>query len=273
MHISGLDNYLIPHPALIKKGSNDQPAGTQHGLGSGPSGEYIGKDFRAAYVPGVNLDGTGQSVALFELDGYFTADILSYEAQAGLPNITLTNIAVNGGVPSPTGFGDPEVSLDIEMVVSMATNLSSIIVYEAPNGVQNSVVDLLNRIAADNTCKQISSSWLIGDSPAFDLFYQEMAVQGQSFFQASGDDGAFFTGNEQIEQYTDDTNITLVGGTTLSTAGPQGAWSSETVWSWFVQGIGSCRRQWRWDQFQWYSDSRLATGYFHGQQPGFNNPA
>lgn len=239
MHISGLDNYLIPHPALIKEGSNNQPAGTQHGVGSGPFGEYIGKDFRAAYVPGVNLDGTGQSVALFELDGYFTADILSYEAQAGLPDVTLTNIAVNGGVPSPTGFGDDEVSLDIEMVVSMATNLSSVIVYEAPNGVQNSVVDLLNRIGADDTCKQISSSWLIGDSPAFDLFYQEMAVQGQSFFQASGDDGAFFTSNEQLEQYTDDTNITLVGGTTLSTAGPQGAWSSETVWSWFVQGIGT----------------------------------
>jgi uncharacterized repeat protein (TIGR01451 family) len=239
MHISGLDNYLIPHPALIKRGSNNQPAGTQPGFGSGPFGEYMGKDFRAAYVPGVNLDGTGQSVALFELDGYFTGDILSYEAQAGLPNITLTNIAVNGGVPSPTGFGDPEVSLDIEMVISMATNLSSVVVYEAPNGVQNSVVDLLNRIAADNSSKQISSSWLIGDSPAFDLFYQEMAVQGQSFFQASGDDGAFFTSNEQLEQYTDDTNITLVGGTTLFTAGPQGAWASENVWSWFVQRIGS----------------------------------
>jgi uncharacterized repeat protein (TIGR01451 family) len=242
MHVSGMDNYLIPRPLshhMFARPAGARSAGVSPALGSGPNGEYMGKDFRAAYVPGVSLDGTGQNVALFELDGYFTADILSYEAQAGLPNITLTNIPVNGGVNfiSPDGAG--EVSLDIEMVISMATNLSSVIVYEAPNGVQNSVLDLLNRIASDDTSKQISSSWLIGDNPAYDLFYQEMALQGQSFFQASGDDGAFFTSNEQIEQYTDDPNITLVGGTTLSTAGPQGAWSSETVWSWFVQGIGT----------------------------------
>ncbi|HTR41792.1 MAG TPA: protease pro-enzyme activation domain-containing protein [Pseudomonadales bacterium] len=236
MHISGLDNFVIPQPLFHQMSA--KPTNVKPAFGSGPGGEYMGKDFRAAYVPGVSLDGTGQSIALFELDGYFTADILAYEAQAGLPSVTLTNIAVNGGVPSPTAFGDPEVSLDIEMIISMATN-ASIIVYEAPNGGLNSPVDLLNRIAADDTAKQISSSWGIGDNPAYDLFYQEMAVQGQSFFQASGDDGAYYSGNEQIEEYADDTNITLVGGTTLYTTGPQGAWSSEAVWSWFVQGFGN----------------------------------
>lgn len=239
MHVSGLDNYLIPHPAFIKKdAANNISPGAKPGLGSGPFGEYMGNDFRAAYVPGVTLNGTGQSVALYELDGYFTADILAYESQAGLPNVTITNIPVNGGVPSPTGFGDPEVSLDIEMVVSMTTNLSAILVYEAPNGVPGSTVDLLSRIASDDTAKQISSSWLIGDNPAYDIYYKQMALQGQSFFQASGDDGAFYTSNEQVQQYTDDTNITLVGGTTLSTAGPGGAWSSEAVWNWLISGLG-----------------------------------
>ena len=56
-----------------------------------------------------------------------------------------------------------------------------------------------------------------------------MALQGQSFFQASGDDDAYYSG---IAQWADDTNITLVGGTTLSTTGPGGSWSSETVWNW-----------------------------------------
>jgi len=234
-HVTGLDNFVIPHPLLHQMAA--KPSNTKPSLGSAPGGGYMGKDFRAAYAPGVALDGTGQSVALFELDGYFTADIIAYEAQAGLPNITLTNIPVNGGVGTP-GFGDDEVSLDIEMDISMATNASQVIVYEAPNGVQNSPLDLLNRIASDDVAKQISSSWLIGDNPAYDIFYKEMALQGQSFFQASGDDGAFFTNNEGEEQYTDDTNITLVGGTTLSTTGPQGPWSSETTWSWFVQQIG-----------------------------------
>lgn len=240
-HVSGLDNYLVPHPLLrqLPMPKPDLGSGISSNvrpdLGSGPNGEYMGKDFRAAYAPGVTLDGTGQAIGLFELDGYFTADIISYEAQAGLPNLTLTNIAVDGGVPNPTGAGDPEVSLDIEMDISMATNASQIVVYEAPNGFRNSSVDLLSRIASDDSCRQISSSWGIGDDPAFDVFYVEMALQGQSFFQASGDDGVYYPG---IPEWADDTNITLVGGTTLSTAGPVGAWTSETVWNWFSSGIG-----------------------------------
>jgi len=117
----------------------------------------------------------------------------------------------------------------------MATNASQIVVYEAPNGLPNSSVDLLSKIASDDSCKQISSSWGIGDDPAFDVFYVEMALQGQSFFQASGDDDAYYPG---IPEWADDTNITLVGGTTLSTAGPIGAWTSETVWNWFNSGEG-----------------------------------
>jgi uncharacterized repeat protein (TIGR01451 family) len=234
-HISGLDNFVIPHPLLKEMPLNKVPAGARGNLGSAPGGAYMGTDFRTAYVPGVTLDGKGQNVALFELDGYFTADILSYEAQAGLGNITLTNISVNGGVPTPTGFGDPEVSLDIEMVISMATNVSQVIVYEAPNGVANSVIDLLNRIASDDLAKQISASWSIGDDPGFDVYYRQMALQGQTFFLSSGDEGAYYRG---IGEWADDTNVTLVGGTTLSTTGPGGAWSSEKVWNWLSTGEG-----------------------------------
>lgn len=233
--VSGLDNFVMPRPMLHQIPWTSLPARTRPDLGSGPGGTFMGTDFRAAYVPGVTLDGAGQSVALFELDGYFTSDILAYEAQAGLPDLTLTNISVDGGVPNPTAYGDPEVSLDIEMVISMATNVSKVIVYEAPNGYANSSVDLLNRIATDDSAKQISSSWGIGDDPAFDVYYKQMALQGQSFFQASGDEGAYYPG---IYEWADDTNITLVGGTTLSTVGPGGAWSAETVWNWLITGLG-----------------------------------
>ena len=227
-HVSGLDNFVIPQPMLKAGSFKNAPALAKPDLGSGPQGTYMGKDFRAAYTPGVSLSGTGQNVALFELDGYFTADILSYEAQAGLPNLSITNISVDGGVPTPSFGGDIEVSLDIEMVISMATNASEVIVYEAPNGFGPSPVDLLNRIASDDIAKQISSSWGIGDDPAYDVYYKQMALQGQTFLQASGDDGAYYPG---ILEWADDTNITLVGGTTLSTAGPVGAWTSETVWN------------------------------------------
>jgi len=235
LHVSGLDNFIIPRPALIKKNLlTGKPTGVLPASGSGPGGLYLGKDFRAAYVPGTPLNGAGQSVGLFELDGYYPGDITKYEAAAGLPVVTLNNVLVDSYSGS-AGANNVEVALDIEVAIAMATNLSAVIVYEAQNnGV--TTLDVLNRIVTDNLAKQISSSWLIGDNSSFDTAYKQMAAQGQSFFQASGDDGAYFPG---IAQWADDTNITLVGGTTLSTTGPGGAWSSETVWNWYGTGQGT----------------------------------
>jgi uncharacterized repeat protein (TIGR01451 family) len=92
--------------------------------------------------------------------------------------------------------------------------------------------DVLNRITTDDLAHQISASWAIFDSASFDLVFQQMAAQGQSFFQASGDDGAFNWITTQFQQHTDNAYVTLVGGTTLFTTGPLGAWQSETVWNW-----------------------------------------
>lgn len=234
-HISGLDNFTIPRPALKIKGSslNARPAAeaTSPAQGTGPSGAYMGKDFRAAYAPGVTLDGTGQKVGLLELEGYYPTDIATYEADAQLPNVTLTNVSVDGfsGPVTDDTNGIVEVSLDIEMEISMATNASEIVVFEEANG--GNIVDILNAIAANSFVKQVSSSWLLGDSSSYETIYQEMAAQGQSFFQASGDNGAYYSG---ISEWADDTNITLVGGTTLTTASPGGTWSSETAWNWLI---------------------------------------
>jgi len=234
LHVSGLDNFSIPRPASLKKKSlNDRRPGVAPALGSGSGGSYMGNDFRAAYVPGTLLNGAGQSVALLELDGYNASDIASYESLAGLPDVTLTNILIDSFSGTPSS-DDTEVCLDIEMAISMATNLSRVIVYEGPN--PSGPADILTRMANDNLARQISSSWMIGDNASFDTAYKQMAAQGQSFFQASGDDGAYYSG---ITQWADDTNITLVGGTTLYTTGPGGVYSSETIWNEFNTGLGT----------------------------------
>jgi Pro-kumamolisin, activation domain/Viral BACON domain/Subtilase family len=223
LHISGLDDFALPHPAnLLENASEITPNGT-----GSIGGAFAGNDFRAAYVPGTVLTGAGQTVALLQFDGYYSNDITAYESQAGLPAVTLTNVAIDGGVNTP-GSGVAEVSLDIEMVISMAPGVSQIVVYEAPN--PSPWVDLLSRIANDNLAKQISCSWGGGapDAGSEQAFVQ-MAVQGQSFFNASGDSDAF-TG--AIGFPAESTNITQVGGTTLTTAGPGGAYVSETVWNW-----------------------------------------
>jgi len=116
----------------------------------------------------------------------------------------------------------------------MAPGLSQVIVYEAgPSGQPNTI---LNRMATDNLAKQISSSWTWSGSPTSDGIFQQLAAQGQSFFQASGDSDAY-TGS--IPQPADSPYITTVGGTTLTTSGPGGTWVSETTWNWFNRGTGT----------------------------------
>ena len=206
--------------------------------GSGPAGTLMGNDFRAAYAPGLPLTGTGQTVGLLQFDGYTASDITYYESNASLPNVTLVNVLLDGFDGRPSGNGNElEVSLDIEAAIAMAPGLSQVIVYEAgPAGVWD---DILNRMATDDQAQQISSSWYLngaGPDPVADQIWQQMAAQGQSFFSASGDHGADLG---PIDFPGESPYITQVGGTTLTTGGPGGAWVSETVWNWNNGAAGS----------------------------------
>jgi hypothetical protein len=238
--ISGLDNYVAPHPMLRRlpfwPPQKPQPLG-----GSGTNGAYTGKDFRAAYAPGVSLTGAGQSIGLFELDGYNASDITAYESMTGLPSVPLTNVLIDGfggGVSLPNT--SDEVCLDIEMALSMAPGLSRILVYEGPPrptpaspNVDTSPVttthvnDVLNRMATDNKAAQLSSSWMFDVNSTTQQIFQQYAAQGQSFFEACGDSGAYAGA---VTEPADNPYITVVGGTMLTTTGPVGSWVSETTW-------------------------------------------
>ena len=230
VEVRGLDNYQLPRPRshpLSAPRAGAAPRG-----GSGLNGWYLGADFRAAYVPGTTLTGTGQSVGLFELDGYYAADITNYEALTGITNIPLTNVLLDGSGGS-AGGNDFEVSLDIEMAMAMAPGLASIIVYEGVDP-----LDVLTRMADDDSAAQLSSSWGWGGGPGptLDAVFQQMAAQGQSFFEASGDNDAYLPGDvdnaSEANAPTDNPWLTCVGGTELTTSGPGGGRADETVWNW-----------------------------------------
>jgi hypothetical protein len=227
LHVSGLNNYSLPRPANLKKVLG--VSNTAQLSGSGPSGYYIGNDFRAAYVPGVSLNGSGQTIGLVQFDGYAASDIAAYENQAGLPNVTLTNIMLSGS--GAAGPNSDEVSLDIEMAISMAPGLSRVIVYEENNG--DNPDTMLHRIVTDNFAKQISCSWSWGggDDPTADTAFMQMAAQGQTFFNASGDSDAYTGAITPAYSPVDNPYITIVGGTFLFTTGPGGSRTFETVWN------------------------------------------
>jgi hypothetical protein len=232
LHISGLDNYVLPQPQLGGGGEGGAPPSQ---IGSGPNGTYLGQDFRAAYAPGVALNGAGQSVALVEFDAYFTNDILAYESLAGIPPVAITNVIVDGFDQRPAG-GSEEVATDIEMAVAMAPGLSQVLVYEAPGDDTSVNNDLLNQIAMDDLANQISCSWFFEIDGATDQIFQEMAAQGQSFFNACGDSGAYYADMGAKEG---DPFITEVGGTILATSGPGGTWNAEIAWHSSSGGVSS----------------------------------
>lgn len=233
LYIAGLQDYQRPRPAY-----HFQPlAAVPQANGSGLNGAYRGLDFRAAYAPGVALTGAGQTVGLLQFDGYYSNDIVAYENQSGLPNVPLTNVLVAGFSGNPYSSNNvTEVSLDIEMAIAMAPGLSQVVVYEGSPGSTTAGLQVLQRMASDNLAKQLSCSWTWSPfDPASEQYLQQFGAQGQSFFTASGDNNAY---GGSIPKPADDLYATVVGGTTLTTSGPGGAWTSETTWKW-SSSVGS----------------------------------
>jgi subtilase family serine protease len=229
LQIDGLDNYAMPSPESQRNVDTQNP--TKDNSGSGPDGTFTGKDFRNAYVPKVSLDGAGQSVGLVEFAGYYASDIASYEDRAGLPHVPLVNVSVDGYVAAPGSGG--ETPGDIEMVVSIATNLQSVVVFEASSEDSTAIWnDMLNLMASSNQIKQFSCSWrlptLTSSNQMGDQILQEMGVQGQSFFKASGDGDAYVY---PIQWPNDSPWVTAVGGTELTMNGSGASYNSETVWN------------------------------------------
>ena len=233
VRVSGLTNYWLPRPQSRRRPLGEFQANAAPRAGSGPQGMFRGNDFRAAYLPGVTLTGAGQTVALVQFDGYNPGDITTYEQACGLPNVPLQNVLVDG-YSGHAGTDNGEVCLDIQMAISMAPGLSKVLVYEAPGS--SPWEDILSRIANDNLAKQVSCSWGGGQpSSTAEQIFMQMAAQGQTFFNASGDDNAIIG---SVPFPSDSPNVVQVGGTDLLTLTAGGAWYAESVWNW-SSGTGS----------------------------------
>ena len=228
LHITGLDNFILPHRlgGALKPVPLVTNSVTADFTGSAPGGYFMGNDFRAAYVSGVTNTGAGQYIAIIDVGGpYYTQDVYMYETNANLStNIVVTNILLSGwtGIPSGNTADDGEEALDICMAMSMAPG-ATILNYEGGSD------DVFNQIAIDNKAKQMTLSYGFGlDANNYQSFQQFLA-QGQAMSQASGDGDSDLDGGTGL---TGNPYATIVGGTTLTTSGASGPWSSETAWNW-----------------------------------------
>ena len=232
-HLSGLDNYSLPHPAGLDKRPDNAGVGSAATTGSGPSASFLGSDMRAAYYGGTALTGAGQSVGLLEYYGTDLADLNTYFANAKQTNnVPITLLSTDGTSTScvSPSCDDLEQTIDMTQALGMAPGLSSLVVY-----VGSTDAAIFNAMATANPLNaQLSSSWTWypADPSTDDPYFKEFAAQGQNLFQAAGDNKKWTTTGKASEIYpADDVYVTSVGGTDLSTSSAGGAWSSETAWA------------------------------------------
>src|ERR1700683_3597386 len=242
-HVSGLDNYSIPHPMFVKKSDYAKAHGispdkvVSHATtGSGPSASFLGSDMRAAYYGGTALTGAGQNIGLFEFEGYDIADLNTYYSNVGQTRTAaVTGISTDGTSLSCTSpsCDDTEQILDMTEALGMAPGITTLYVY-----VGSTDTALFSSMTSHVPLPlQLSSSWTWApaDPSTAEPYFKKMAAQGQSYFQAAGDGNAWTSDNYPYP--AEDPYVISVGGTELSTTGAGAAWSSEVGWPYGGGGI------------------------------------
>jgi subtilase family serine protease len=239
-HISGLSNYSIPHPMLVKKsdyalahGIEAKQVVSHATTGSGPSASFLGSDMRAAYYGGTALTGAGQNLGLFEYEGTDLADLTTYYKNAKQTNtVPVTLLSVDGTSTACVysrrrGCDDTEQTLDMTQALGMAPGLASLVMYIGST--DTAIISAMTTHSPLPTTIGCSWGWTPDDPTTLDPYFEKMAAQGQTFFAASGDSSTWSSKNEAWP--ADDANVVSVGGTDLVTASAGGAWKSETAWT------------------------------------------
>jgi subtilase family serine protease len=241
-HVSGLDNYSIPHALRVKKddyaaahGISPEAVVSHATTGSGPSASFLGSDMRAAYYGSGPLTGAGQNLGLFEYLGTDLADLTTYFNNVGQTNhVPVTLVSTDGTSTScvDTRAGgkcdDGEQNLDMTQAIGMAPGLASLYMYIG--SVDTAIISAMTTNTGHPLPTTIGCSWgwTPADPSTLDPYFQKMAAQGQNFFAASGDSSTWSTRNEAWP--ADDAYVVSVGGTDLVTASAAGPWKSETAW-------------------------------------------
>ncbi len=235
-HISGLDNFSIPHPMMVKKtdfaaahGIYPEQVVSHATTGSGPGASFLGSDMRAAYATGTTLTGANQNLGLFEYYGTNLTDLNTYYTNIGKTNTVPVTLLSTDGTSTSCNYpacDDGEQNLDMTQALGMAPGLASLVMY-----IGSTDTAIISAMTTHNPLPTVigcSWGWTPVDPSALDPYFQKMAIQGQNFFVAAGDSQAWTTRNYPWP--AEDGNVVTVGGTDLVTSGAAGPWASETAW-------------------------------------------
>jgi len=195
----------------------------------------------------LGLTGKGRTLGIVTLANFTPSDVFAYWSSIGLtvdPN-RLQVVNIDGGPGAPSDASDSvETTLDVEQSGGIAPG-AKIIVYQAPITNQG-WVDAFATAVESNSAETLSTSWIswewfkestvvdpiTGKKASFTQAMHELflraAIQGQTLFAASGDNGAYAAAGPplscfpancssplSVESPVSDPAITAAGGTTL----------------------------------------------------------
>jgi kumamolisin len=195
-------------------------------------------------------DGSGQTIAIIELGGGYTApDLNQYFSGLGIPVPSVTSVGVDGGSNSPGQDADGEVLLDIQVAGAVAPKAAQV-VYFAPNTDQGFIDAISDAVHATPTPAAISISWGQSEDQwsqqgrtAMDAAFQDAAALGVTVTAAAGDNGASDDPNGQNGVHCDfpasSPHALACGGTKLVGNTSSYQITSETVWNELASGEGA----------------------------------
>jgi hypothetical protein len=217
---------VVAHPTFVI-----EPFGGGGGPSAGaltPAELDLAYGFSSISFNGVAGTGKGETIAIVDAydDPNIQSDLNMFDAQFGLPAITVDRVSETGGTSYPasdsTGGWELEESLDVEWAHAMAPQ-ANIMLVEAGSTSNTDLLAAVNYAAGH--ANVVSMSWggseFKGES-TYDSTYFNHA--GVAFVASSGDAGA------PASWPAASSNVLSVGGTAL-TLGAGGVWSSEVGWS------------------------------------------
>ena len=206
--VLGLDNRPVVRPGFTTSGGGQPRAdGTTLPGNSGPAGASPLTPPQVASLYNFPTNSAaGQTVGILEFGGgYKKSDITSFLSPLGITTPTIVDQGVHGGTNSPAGSAsnlptidpDIEVTLDIDVVASVAAG-ATIVVYFAPNTDQ-AFADAVSQAVHDTannptvlTCSWYGSedSWNGSARSSMASALNDAAVLGVTVFFITGDKGS-----------------------------------------------------------------------------------
>ena len=219
------------------------PEGTPEPERAPTAGPLTAPQVAGFYQFPAGTDGTGQTIAIIELGGGYTAsDLNSYFSGLRLATPSVTAVGVDGGSNSPGQQADGEVELDIEVAGAVAPKAAQV-VYFAPNTDQGFVDAISEALHASPTPIVVSiswggpeDSWSAQSRSAMDAAIADAAVLGTTVCVASGDNGSSDdpsnqNGPVQCDFPASSPHALACGGTKLVGDVSTYTISSEAVWN------------------------------------------